>query len=336
MTSYLIIAPAWVGDMIMSQTLYKLLKQQEPDCSIDLVAPASTVSLAERMPEIRQSFLLPVGHGGLQLKARWELAKKLRQQHYDHALVLTNSWKSALVPFLAGIPKRTGWRGEFRYGLLNDVRILDKAALPLMIERFCALGLAKDQALPKELPYPSFTIDAQKLAAAMAKVNYQKGSKPLLAICPGAEYGPSKRWPAAYFGEVAQAKLAEGWEVALFGGPKDQIYADEIQNVTNNGCLSWLGKTTLPEAIDLLSLADAVVTNDSGLMHIAAALNRAIVVMYGSTSPGFTPPLSKNVQILNLHLSCSPCFERVCPLGHNNCMKQLTPQMVLAALKVLE
>ena len=328
----LIISPAWVGDMVMAQTLFKLLKAQG-ECQIDLAAPKATLALAERMPEITKRFLLDVGHGGLQWHTRCQLAQKLRRQRYDQAIVLPNSWKSALLPFLAKIPKRTGWRGEWRYGLLNDVRYLNKLQLPLMIERFCALGLKAGETLPATLPSPSLVVKPEAVAALRLKLQLLNHQQPILALCPGAEFGPSKRWPADYFGQVAKQKIQEGWQVWLFGSPKDTVYGETIQAVTENACTNLIGQTTLAEAIDLLSEANLVVSNDSGLMHISAALDKPLVVVYGSTDPAFTPPLSDKARILNLHLACNPCFKRECPLGHNHCMTQLTPSMVLSAIE---
>jgi heptosyltransferase-2 len=151
-------------------------------------------------------------------------------------------------------------------------------------------------------------------------------------LCPGAEYGPAKRWPAAYFAEVAQRKLAEGWQVWLFGSHKDEAITQEIQTLTHNRCLDLGGRTALGEAIDLLARADAVLTNDSGLMHVAAALGRPVIALFGSSDPHHTPPLSARAQVLSLNLSCSPCFRRVCPLGHTRCLTELAPAEVLTAL----
>jgi heptosyltransferase-2 len=330
----LIVGPAWVGDMVMAQTLFIRLRQQFPDAQIDVLAPDWTRALLDRMPEVSQALSMPLGHGQLQLKTRWKLGRVLAKQNYTRAYVLPNSFKSALVPFFAGIAQRIGWRGEMRYGLLNQIHLLDKAKLPLMIERFMALSLAKDETLAKPYPFPKLIVDKASLAKAME--NYQlKQDKPILAICPGAAFGPSKRWPAEYFAEVAKAKLAEGYQVWLFGSAADQPLTEKIQALTEQACLDFAGKTSLAEAIDLLSLAKVVVTNDSGLMHISAALGRPIVAVYGSTSTEFTPPLSEQVKVLNLNLDCSPCFKRECPLGHWRCMKDLKPAMVLSAIDEL-
>lgn len=330
----LVVAPAWVGDMVMSQVLYKLLKAQG-DVQIDLVAPKHSGPLAARMPEVHTFIDLPLGHGQFELAARRALGKRLREAHYDQAIVLPNSWKSALVPWFANIPVRTGWLGEMRFGLLNDARRLDKKRYPLMIERFAALAYPNKASLPEQLPWPSLHADAKNLARVIALLNIPITGKPILGLCPGAEFGPAKRWPDAYFAEVAKQKIAQGWDVWLFGSPKEKPQADLIQSVTNNGCVDLVGKTALADAIDLMSATNAIISNDSGLMHIAAALGKPLVVMYGSSSPGFTPPLSHTVKVLNLELDCSPCFKRECPLGHLNCLKQMHPEMVLSALDSL-
>jgi len=328
----LIIGPAWVGDMMMSQVLLKLIKAQHPDAPIDVIAPPHSAPLLARMPEVRHFIPLAIGHGKLELKIRYEMAKSLRATGYQQAYVLPNSFKSAFIPFLAKIPKRTGWLGECRLGLLNDVRFLDKSALPLMIQRFAALAFPRNAPLPTTLPWPALNVDEAVVASTLQAVGLSKPTKPILALCPGAEFGPAKRWPAYHYAEVAKQKLAEGYDVWLLGSPKEQADAAEIMAITDQRCVDLTGKTSLAQAIDLLSLASIVVSNDSGLMHIAAALQRPLVVLYGSSSPGFTPPLSDKVEILSLHLPCSPCFKRECPLGHLKCLVDLMPAQVLTAI----
>lgn len=334
-TKILIVGPAWVGDMVMAQTLFKLLKQRQPNCVIDVLAPNWSRPLLERMPEIRQTLALPIGHRQLQLSQRYKIAKQLRSHHYDHAIVLPNSFKSALIPLWAKIPKRTGWLGEFRWGLLNDVRYLDKNKWPLMIERFMALTITSLENLPVNLPRPSLSVKQADVDKAMAKYHLEVRNKPILALCPGAEFGPAKRWPAHHFAEIATEKINQGWQVWLFGSSNDQNVAAEIQQSTGSACVDLTGKTTLAEAIDLLSLVQMVVSNDSGLMHIAAALDKPLVVMYGSSSPKFTPPLIDRVKILTLNLACSPCFKRECPLVHMKCLRELLPNQVSFAISEL-
>lgn len=328
----LIIAPAWIGDMVMAQTLFKYLKANHPDIILDVLAPAWTVPLAERMPEVHSSLILPFGHGDLQLCKRRSFGKKLRGK-YDQAIVLPGSFKSALIPWWAGIKSRTGWLGECRYGLLNDVRRLNKLHYPRLIDRYVALALPKrDLSLFSLEPYyPRLTVDQEQRERLVKQWNLDL-SRPILALCPGAEYGPAKRWPATHFAEVAENMIAKGWQVWIFGGKGDTPHAEMITAQTKEGCVDLTGKTSLLEAVDLLSLAGAVVSNDSGLMHVAAALEKPLVVPYGSSSPNFTPPLASRVEILNLKLACSPCFERVCPLQHGKCLTDITPQQVLSAL----
>ncbi len=333
----LIIGPSWVGDMVMAQTLFTCLKQRHPDCQIDVLAPDWSRPILERMPEVRNALSFPLGHGVLELATRRKIGKSLAGQ-YDQAILLPNSLKSALVPFFAGIPKRTGWKGEMRYGLLNDVRSLDKERLPLMIERFMALAYEPDAALPKPYPQPRLVIDSASREAALAKFGLSL-DRPVLALCPGAEFGEAKRWPAEHYAKVAELKIRAGWQVWLFGSKNDHPGCEEIRARLIPGLreesVNLAGETSLAEAIDLLSAASAVVSNDSGLMHVAAALNRPLVAVYGSTSPQFTPPLADQVEIVRLGLECSPCFERTCRFGHYDCLRELKPRPVIEALQRL-
>lgn len=330
----LIIGPSWVGDMVMAQTLFVCLKRQHPDCQIDVLAPEWSRPLLERMPEVREALSFPLGHGAFELATRRRIGQQLRGR-YDQAILLPNSLKSALVPYFAGIPKRTGWRGEMRFGLLNDIRSLDKARYPLMIERFMALAHAPGAELPKPYPEPRLAIDPASRDAALERFGLSL-DRPVLALCPGAEFGEAKRWPAEHYAAVADARLRQGWQVWLFGSQKDAPGGEEIREWVTPGfeedVCNLAGRTSLAEAIDLLSCASAVVSNDSGLMHVAAALDRPLVAVYGSTSPGFTPPLASQVEVVRLGLECSPCFDRTCRFGHYDCLRLLQPSLVQDAL----
>ena len=330
----LIIGPSWVGDMVMAQTLFVCLKRQHPDCQIDVLAPEWSRPLLERMPEVREALSFPLGHGAFELATRRRIGQQLRGR-YDQAILLPNSLKSALVPYFAGIPKRTGWRGEMRFGLLNDIRTLDKARYPLMIERFMALAHAPGAELPKPYPEPRLAIDPASRDAALERFGLSL-DRPVLALCPGAEFGEAKRWPAEHYAAVADARLRQGWQVWLFGSQKDAPGGEEIREWVTPGfeedVCNLAGRTSLAEAIDLLSCASAVVSNDSGLMHVAAALDRPLVAVYGSTSPGFTPPLASQVEVVRLGLECSPCFDRTCRFGHYDCLRLLQPSLVQEAL----
>ena len=331
-TKILVIGPAWIGDMVMAQSLFKLLKQRHPMATIDVMAPAWTASILRCMPEVTQILEMPLTHGEFKLLTRYRLGKQLRANHYDQAIVLQNSFKSALIPWFARIPKRTGWRGEWRYGLLNDVRLLDKQRYPLMVMQYLALGLPANEPLPSHYAYPEFIVSASARQITLDKINPPLRGRPILAMGAGAEYGPAKRWPEAYFAEVANQKIADGWDVWLFGSTKDKPLLQNIMQMTDQRCVDVSGRTQLNETIDLLSMVSGVLTNDSGLMHMAAALQKPVIAVYGSTSPAFTPPLSEQAQILKLDLPCQPCFARICPLGHHRCMKDLLPNRVLAAM----
>jgi heptosyltransferase-2 len=319
--------------MVLAQSLFKILARRHLDAVIDVLAPAWSLPLLARMPEVHEALAMPLGHGQLGLQARFRLGRQLLDRRYDQAILLPNSWKSALTPFWAKIPHRTGYLGEVRWGLLNDVRRLDKARLPMTVQRFVALGLEAGLPLPTPLPTPSLLVDPAAVTAALERLGLTAPPGPLLGLCPGAEYGPAKRWPPEHFAAIARDRLAAGWTVWLFGSAKDIPVGQAISTQLDGRGVDLSGRTSLAEAVDLLSLTTAVVSNDSGLMHVAAALGRPLVALYGSSDPGFTPPLSPQAQILSLPLECRPCFQRECPLGHLRCLRDLGPEQVLAALK---
>ena len=334
----LIIGPAWIGDMIMSQSLYKLLKQKNLSVNIDVLAPEWTWPLLKCMPEVREPLLMTLKHGELNLSERYRIGQMLRARHYTQAIILPNSWKSALIPWMARITKRTGWRGEARYGLINDLRVLDKKQYPLMVEQYLALGLVRGASLPEQYEYPQLKVTNEQVMQVLAKFSLsqqQVVGRKILALCPGSQYGDAKNWPAEHFAEVAKSKIKEDWDIWLFGAQGDTSSGEKIQQATQNRCTNFIGKTQLEDVISLISLSKMVISNDSGLMHVAAALNIPLIAIYGSSSPQFTPPLSHHKKILSLHLACSPCFKRQCPYGHYRCLKELKPQIVLEAMNDL-
>ncbi|GAB4206874.1 MAG: lipopolysaccharide heptosyltransferase II [Tibeticola sp.] len=329
----LVVGPSWVGDMVMASVLFQLLRARQPHARIDVLAPGWSLPLLARMPEVDQGLEMPVGHGRLGLRVRWRLARSLRGR-YDQAIVLPGSLKSTLVPWLAGIARRTGYRGEQRYGLLNDMRQLRPVELPLMVQRYAALALdvrtplAAD--LPAELPRPRLRVDAGRQAALLAEFGLDL-QRPAVALLPGAEFGPSKQWPLDYFAEVARALLAQGYAVWVLGSARDAEAGRSIAGQAP-GTRDLCGCTRLEDAVDLLAATSGCISNDSGLMHVAAALDVPLVALFGSTSPEHTPPLSDRAQVLRLGLDCSPCFQRNCPLGHHRCLREIRPAQVLAAL----
>jgi len=327
MPKILVVAPSWVGDAVLAQPLFARLYARHPQLELVVLAPPWTHALFSRMPEVRSVIASPFGHGELALMRRYRLARELAARRYDQAIVLPNSFKSALIPWLAAIPLRTGYVGEARRGVLNDARRLDETGLPLMVERFAALAEPRGQDLPRPLPPPRLAIDNAQRDVTLARLGLTL-ERPVAVLCHGAEYGPAKRWPAEYFAELARRLTGAGYAVWLAGSANDAAIGDDIVRHSERPCVNLSGRTTLAEAIDVMSCASLVVSNDSGLMHIAAALDKPLVAIFGSSSPAFTPPASPQARIVRLGLPCSPCFQRVCPLGHFNCMLQLKPDLV--------
>lgn len=327
----LIVGPSWVGDMVMAQSLYQLLKTRDPGVGIDVLAPSWSLPLLARMPEVRRGIELPLGHGELALGRRRDIGRSLRGS-YQRAIVLPRSLKSALVPWYAGIPRRTGFRGEWRYGLINDMRPFDAGHLDQTVKRFLALGLAPDETgLPPPAP-PRLATD-QAAARALFERLALDVSGPVVALMPGAEYGPAKQWPRDYFAGLARELGSRGVSVWILGSAKEAPLGGEIERAAalpqvRNLC----GATSLVDAVDLLASAHVAVSNDSGLMHIAAAVGTHVVALYGSSTPDFTPPLTANSTIHYRRLDCSPCFRRECPLGHLNCLRGIDVASVTASV----
>lgn len=333
----LIIGPSWVGDMLMSQSLYRHLKQQNPEREIDVLAPNWCRPVLARMPEVNQAIEMPVGHGSLQWGLRKEIGQQLSQTNYEQAFILPNSLKSALIPWFAGIPKRTGWRGEMRYGLLNDLRRLDKAVFPLMVQRYVALAQEKGMpAMSKEsILKPKLSIDHEQLSQTLDA--FKLDTQHAIAFCPGAEFGPAKRWPDYHYADLAKALIAGGHQIWLFGSQKDQEVCQQItQQLTDEEqkrCHNLAGATSLPQAIDLIAHCQAAVSNDSGLMHIAAAVETPLVALYGPTSPGFTPPLSDKAEVIRLIEGFQKIRKGDGEQGYHQSMIDISPEMAYSALE---
>jgi heptosyltransferase-2 len=335
----LVVGPNWVGDMIMAHGLISYLKSKRPDDPIHMLAPSWSLEVARRMPEVDQVIELPFDHGELKLKERWAFARKLRFSRYHRAFVLPNSLKSALIPAMAGIPRRIGWRGEYRYKLLTDLRILHEARFPRMIDRYMALGFPANLALSaNQLPeaplFPRLTMDE----ASQANLVSNHGLDParLVALCPGAEFGPAKQWPLDRFSDLATRLIDAGHQVILLGSPNDaddvERLIDQVAKAKRKSLVNLAGLTSIPEAVDLIGLSKVVVTHDSGLMHVAAATGRPLVALFGPSSPAHTPPLSDTAVTLTHPVPCHPCFERECPLTHQACLSELSVDEVFEAL----
>lgn len=339
----LVIGPSWVGDMMMSQSLYRTLKLAHPDAQIDVMAPAWCRPLLDRMPEVNRALSMPLGHGALELGERRRLGLSLRKEQYQRAYVLPNSFKSALVPFFARIPQRTGWRGEMRYGLLNNVRVLDKAAFPLMVQRYAALAYDAPRIktaadLPQPILWPKLQVSEAEIAAVTASFNVDN-ARPLIGFCPGAEFGPAKRWPHYHYAALAEKLIHEGNQVVLFGSAKDHPAGEQIRLALSERaqpfCLNLAGKTSLDQAVVMISACHAVVSNDSGLMHVAAALDKPLVALYGPSSPDFTPPLSHQAKVIRLITGYHKVRKGDAEEGYHQSLIDIQPEQVYQELNQL-
>lgn len=327
----LVVGPFWIGDMVMMQSLFKLIKQHSPNTRIDVLASEWASALLSRMPEVEKAILAPFKRKKLQPSLRIKTALAIKKENYDQAIIIPTSLKAALIPFLAGIPIRTGWIGEFRYGILNDFKRLDKQKYSTQVERFCAVGWPKNTPLPDVLPKPALDVCTSSRQQLLEKLNLSEPNQPILILCPGAGATGwvSKQWPAPHFAEVASEALRKGWKVWILGSEMEREFASEIQKICHHQCIDLTGKTSITEAIDLLSYATIVIANDSGLTHIAAALGKKVLTIYGSTSPVYAPGLSNLAVKFSLNLPCQPCKQKICPLGHTQCLWNLKPADVL-------
>lgn len=335
----LIISPNWIGDAVMAQPLLQLLRAAHPRRPIDVLAPPAVAPVWRQVAEVDEVLETPFRHGALQLKQRWQFARLLRRRGYADAYILPNTIKYALIPWLAGIARRVGYKGESRYGLINVMHHDEVPPRP-MVPFYAALATApvtvQGPAARAALPRPRLTASPEQIAAVLARCGLD-AARPLLALAPGAEFGGAKRWPARHFAGLAQAVLARdpATQIALLGSPKDQDACAEVAAQLPAGAAvhNLAGVTSLAEAVALIARAAAVVANDSGLLHIASALNRPVLALYGPTDPDHAPPFSDLAASLSLRLACAPCKQRECPLGHQDCMVKLTPDLAWRQLQ---
>jgi heptosyltransferase-2 len=334
-TRILIISPNWIGDAVIAQPLLQQIKQRNPACSIDVLAPTWVAPVWRAMHEVDTVLESPFRHGVLQLKERWNFARRLRQRGYAEAYVLPNTFKFALIPWMAGIPRRIGYRGEMRYGLLNVIHHHTRAAPRPMVSFYAALATAPMPVAPPPaaLPRPTLTVADTQVTEAAAQLGLKIGD-PLIVFAPGAEFGSAKRWPVTHFARLAQIIRHDypAAQILLLGSGKDRAVCDEITAIVPE-LQNLAGITTLTQAIALIAKANAVVSNDSGLMNIASGLNRPIVAIYGPTDSNNTPPFSDVAKALSLHLECAPCRQRECPLKHHHCMQNMSADLVWQPLR---
>jgi len=345
MHGILIIAPNWIGDAVMTQPLLANLKEQYPESNIDVLASTWVAPIYRACSEVHEVIEAKLEHKLLQWNLRKELAKELATKKYQACFILPNSFKSALIPWLANIPFRIGYRGELRFGLINlSLDNPSKVNRPPMVEHYLALSqlLNEAQAISTGSNLtPKLNVSDVARQSVLAKLLSAKiDPVNIYVMCPGAEYGPTKRWPTSHFAQLAQKLIASNpdSQIVLLGSKGDQALAQDIHSQAKQDIHihNWCGATSLDEAIALIGMSKAVISNDSGLMHIAAALKTPQVAIFGSSDPAHTPPLSDLAQVIWLNLSCSPCHKRECPLGHLKCLNDILPEQVFATLNTLQ
>lgn len=327
----LVIGPSWIGDAVMSQSLLKALKLANSKQPIDVLAPVSVRPVFSRMKEVRNALISPFGHGEFAIRHRLALGAELRGQYTD-AYVLPGSWKSAVVPWAAKVPKRCGYRREWRYGLVNDMRPVPgerKRETAIMFQALADLSVLTDRG---KLLEPCLDVDTANRERLLERWGLK--GKQFAVIVPGAEFGEAKRWPTRHWVHLARELSRHEIKPALLGSKADRTITATIASEHSNA-IDLAGETTLEDAIDLISSCSAAVTNDLGLMHVAAAVGSPVVAVFGSTSPKHTPPLSPQARVVTLDLPCSPCWSRKCPLGHHDCLQNLEVERVIAELRIL-
>ena len=331
----LVIAPNWIGDAVMAQPLLQLLKQQHPEHAIDVLAAAWVAPVVRAMAEVDQVLETPFRHGALQLRQRWRFARALSRRGYSAAYILPNTLKFALLPWFAGIPLRVGYQGESRYGLINRMHHDEPGQPRAMVNFYAALAFAPSAHFDQKLPTPLLSLAPEARLTTLRSLGLSEHEQ-LICFGPGAEFGPSKRWPPEHFATLANLILRHSphAQIVLLGSPKDAEVCAEIKALCPP-VHALAGQTSLTQALALLSGATAVVSNDSGLLHIASAFNRPVLAIYGSTDPDHAPPFSQGAKSFSLRLACAPCKQRDCPLGHHDCMRKLAPDLLWPTLQAL-
>ena len=329
----LVVGPRWVGDNVIAQSLYKRIKQLDATATITVIAPKYVHGLLKRMPEIRDTIDMPLAHRQLGLRERRRIGISLRKR-YNRAIILNRSFKTALIPWFAKIPVRTSFCGEMRYGLINDIRRLDSDAMPRLADRFVYLGQPKQTPLPKNITPPRLIVKPVNTRVCMERLGIDN-KIPIIILAPGAAYGPSKKWPAHYYANLAEHYASTGYKIWILGSTKDQDICQQITETAKISIANLCGRTTLEDAIDLLAQAEKVISNDSSLMHIAAAVGCSVVGIFGATTPEYTLPISDCVRYSWANISCSPCWQPTCRYGHYHCLTRITPEEIISIVDLL-
>jgi heptosyltransferase-2 len=322
----------WIGDFVRCHTVVKLLKRRFPNRPIDVLTTAMVSPLIDYMPGVRKGITADLPRRRLALGQHLSLARRLRREGYGQALVMPRTWKSALALYLAGIPQRTGFVGEGRFGLVNDLRWGERR-LPRMVERCAVLALPNGQEPPAEWPLPELVASAAEVAAWRQRLELPADRRHVIALAPGA-VGPAKRWPTGAYAELGGRLVAEGHRVWIVGGPGEKALATEIAAAAPNEIRDLTGPD-LRNAILALAAADVAVSNDSGLLHVAAALGTPAIGIFGPTSPHHWAPLNPLAAVIETPnaLPCRPCHKPVCGLGHHLCMRDIAVEQVMAATR---
>src|SRR5215469_4149912 len=326
----LLVPYMWIGDFVRCHTVVKLLKERFPARPIDVLTTAMVAPLLDYMPGVRKGIVVDLPRQRLALGEHRSLAQRLRREGYGQALVMPRTWKSALALYLAGIPVRTGFVGEGRFGLINDLRWGERR-LPRMVERCAALALAKGEALPNRWPLPELAVPPAEVAAWRSRSGLPRDQRIEIVLAPGA-VGPSTRWPSGSYADLARRLVGEGHRVWVVGGPSERALAAEIAQAAPDEILDLTGPD-LRNAILALAAADVAVSNDSGLLHVAAALGAPTIGIFGPTSPWHWAPLNKLAAVIETTaaVDCRPCHKPTCRYGHHRCMREIPPEQVVAA-----
>jgi heptosyltransferase-2 len=326
----LIVPYMWIGDFVRCHTVIQLLRARFPDRPVDMLTTTLCAPLTDYMPGLRQAIVADLPRKSLALAQQRTLAARLKEEGYGTALIMPRTWKAALAPFFAGIPERTGFIGEARFFLLNDLRFGERG-LRRMVDRCAALALPPGAALPAQLPVPQLKVPPAEIAAWRGRRGLAVESRPVVALAPGA-VGPSKRWPSASYAALTRHLLADGFAVWVLGGPDEKPLTAEIVADTDARDLTG---SDLRDAILALASAAAAVSNDSGLLHVSAALGTPSIGIFGPTSPWHWAPLNPLAATMETKsvLDCRPCHQPTCRLGHHRCMRDIDPDEVFAATR---
>jgi heptosyltransferase II len=327
----LIVPYMWIGDFVRCHSVVKVLRQRFPDRPVDVLTTSLCAPLADYMPGIRQAIVADLPRGRLALSQQRALARRLKREDYGMALTMPRTWKAALAPFLAGIPQRIGFAGEARFVLLNDVRFGEKK-LPRMVDRCAMRALPRGAAQPPDWPLPELEVPASEIAAWRIRRGLTE-DRPIVTLAPGA-VGPAKRWTTEGYAALARRLIADGATVWVLGGPGEKAIATEI--AATGGALDLTG-TDLRDAIIALAAASVAVSNDSGLLHVAAATGTPSIGIFGPTSPWHWAPLNPLADVIETtsELPCRPCHKPVCRLVHHRCMRDIAPEQVVAAARAV-